>query len=615
VSQEPFFTRWRLGILGVLLLSILVYVPCMTGLPVWDDKGILHGSAIGGGKTWAQCFEEPFNYHYYRPLVSASFFLDRTLFGTAPMLYHQTNVLIHAAATALLIWLVVAAFGNRRLALLSGLFFAVQPGQVGAVAWIGGRTDSLCALFVVAMALGLVKWHQGRHLGWMALSAASLLAAMMTKEQAAVLLLLAPAAAWAFGKQPDRLRLAAWSSVPFGVMAAVFVGLWLAHYPDPFKATSPTVLELIARLGKTTSHYVLLFFAPNPWSMHSFSLENYASPLWTALGLGLFAGLIFGFVRLWKQSRELAWFALLALLIFLPVSNAVPMPSLLVGPYRISVGGPAIAVLSAAGCLWLWASKWRSLALVPALGALAGVALTPWGAAQFQSEKQFFGTVAKYDPDSIILRSNYVVTLAVLGESKEALEHSEALLQTVFAGDEWLDYKNVPALLDANPKVRKWVEQNQGTRAATEEILANVFIRHGLILSNLDRVEEATQALRCGVTLDNTNEAGWFNLGKQLQGEEAAQCFRRALACNTKHSGAAYALGSHFLQKNDLRQAEKLFVQATRGSEPFGDAFLDLAQVQYKLGQVTAARQNLAKAERTIVDPEKLRAVRESLGG
>src|SRR5579862_2573809 len=92
LSDERLFTRWRLGFLVVCLLAAVVYLPALSGLPVWEDRLLLNGAAIGGGVSWIRCFTQPFLGNYFRPLASLSFFLELRRWGNENMfLFHQTN--------------------------------------------------------------------------------------------------------------------------------------------------------------------------------------------------------------------------------------------------------------------------------------------------------------------------------------------------------------------------------------------------------------------------------------------------------------------------------------------------------------------------------------------
>jgi hypothetical protein len=117
---------------------------------------------------------------YWRPLVAASYVLDAQWQGARPLAYHATNVVLHAAASALVFsWLRRFAVG-RRVALAGALVFAVHPALASAVAWIPGRNDSLLGVTALAAWLCLRKGLSKAHLVFFAL-------ALLTKETAMAL--------------------------------------------------------------------------------------------------------------------------------------------------------------------------------------------------------------------------------------------------------------------------------------------------------------------------------------------------------------------------------------------------------------------------------------------
>ena len=206
-SPKPFDTagnRWyRIAVYAILLLSAAVYLPSIDGLALWDDR-----SLIGAYRTLRQCIDTPFLQHYFRPLVSITFFLEWRAWGRDAFYCHLDNILIHTATTGALIGLLRTLFPNRSsgvptqvrpntvIPLLGGLLFAVQPAQISTVAWIGGRTDSLCTLFLTLFLWTLVlsaKTCGARGWSWTALSAILFGLALLTKEQALAVLPLVPA--------------------------------------------------------------------------------------------------------------------------------------------------------------------------------------------------------------------------------------------------------------------------------------------------------------------------------------------------------------------------------------------------------------------------------------
>src|SRR5690242_3940370 len=88
-------TIYQRGRMAAVLLSLIAYLPSITGRFIWDDWALTDGSAIGGGHSLLRCFTRPFLNNYYRPIVSASFFLENGLAHRTPVYFHQTNILIH----------------------------------------------------------------------------------------------------------------------------------------------------------------------------------------------------------------------------------------------------------------------------------------------------------------------------------------------------------------------------------------------------------------------------------------------------------------------------------------------------------------------------------------
>lgn len=96
------------------------------------------------GVRWAFTSTEAANWF---PVTRLTHLLDVQLFGVAPGAHHIVNVLLHAAAVALLFAFLFAATGARWPSALVALVFAIHPLHVESVAWISERKDVLCALF------------------------------------------------------------------------------------------------------------------------------------------------------------------------------------------------------------------------------------------------------------------------------------------------------------------------------------------------------------------------------------------------------------------------------------------------------------------------------------
>src|SRR5262245_28873205 len=103
----------------ILFSSAVVYFGSITGKLIWDDQLIMSGTAIGGWDSLIHCFTNVLLVNYYRPLVSASFYLEKFISHHTPFFYRQTSILMHVATTWLVTALVWEAFRVRGMALLA----------------------------------------------------------------------------------------------------------------------------------------------------------------------------------------------------------------------------------------------------------------------------------------------------------------------------------------------------------------------------------------------------------------------------------------------------------------------------------------------------------------
>ncbi|HXH29026.1 MAG TPA: hypothetical protein VNL37_08275, partial [Candidatus Polarisedimenticolia bacterium] len=122
----------------------------------------------------------------FRPVYMASLWLDRVLGGLNAARFHASNLLLIAGAAALVVLVVRRYTGDERLALATGLIFAVHPQHVENAAWVAGRNDPLfCVPYLLAM-LAYDRWRaRTRGAPWLTLLLYEL--ALAAKETAVTL--------------------------------------------------------------------------------------------------------------------------------------------------------------------------------------------------------------------------------------------------------------------------------------------------------------------------------------------------------------------------------------------------------------------------------------------
>lgn len=93
----------------------------------------------------------------YRPLLNVSFLIDRTFYGTNPIGYHITNILIFLL-TIFSIYLLYSYKNNKTRSLLFSLIISIHPMLCAIVSRVVDRSDSILTLFSVLSFYFLLKY-------------------------------------------------------------------------------------------------------------------------------------------------------------------------------------------------------------------------------------------------------------------------------------------------------------------------------------------------------------------------------------------------------------------------------------------------------------------------
>ncbi len=145
---------WVWPALLAAVVSLALYAVTLRGTYVYDDVSVVQDDPrVADPHRWAEFLTGAYMPgaldNLYRPLTSLSIAVEYWLHGDRPWVFHLVNVLLHAAASA-----AVAEFGRRLwgagAGAIAGVLFAVHPVHVEPVAWIVGRSESLCALATMA---------------------------------------------------------------------------------------------------------------------------------------------------------------------------------------------------------------------------------------------------------------------------------------------------------------------------------------------------------------------------------------------------------------------------------------------------------------------------------
>ena len=574
----------------------------MMGAATWDDDLLISGAGLGGNR-FVTSFTHPFLGIYYRPLTSFSFAVDSAFSNQTPFYYHQTNILLHALTAVLVCCLGFLITRKQVAGVLAGLFFATQPMQVGAAAWIGGRTDDLSGLFLALFMVSLVCYHINPKRGWLALSVVSFLLAALSKEQAVFIFPAASLSVFVFGskKAKDAWRL----TIPFGLALLAYIGLWVIGGPMPHGAKSG-VWDMVTLSLRTVGYYGLAFLTPNRASLLTFTLENYVGFAWVLTGIAMVAALGYFLRTSWKSCRPLAWLAVCGILVYMPVSNFPPVPTYVVGPYRVAECGLAVACLLGIGLAYGISTK-RYL-LVAALGAnlVAGALTTWWGVHQWNSTDDLFTAVSKTDPHFIIGSTKHATTLENQGRLQEALEWRQRTLRWVFNSDNWSEDLRAGRVNGLGPEVLGRLRTNGGIPFLSG--LAWLMCNQASTLAKLHRIPEARTIDEEALAIAPDDFRINFAYGQLIldaDRKRAIHYMEIALKLAPRSPVYAMALAHERVKDGRYAEAVQLLAGIIKTVGWNGSAWIDLADARIGTGDLDGASSALAGAGQAMFAPKK----------
>src|ERR1700683_5064458 len=144
--------RLQIGLL--LAVVTLVYANTLWNQFTWDDELYITTNPQVTQFSWRALLAPNRVTNVFRPFTFATFAFNWALGGAHPFAFHLVNLLLHAAVTLLLYFLLCALLEEvahgKTIALVAATLFAVHPIHTEAVTSIVGRPELLAAGFLLA---------------------------------------------------------------------------------------------------------------------------------------------------------------------------------------------------------------------------------------------------------------------------------------------------------------------------------------------------------------------------------------------------------------------------------------------------------------------------------
>lgn len=555
--QHLIGARRPLRPLHLLLPALLVlasYAPALVAGFVWDDRPLVvenvrvHDpgriSDLLTSSFWETDDRHDRFRSFFRPLVGLSYAADHALWGLRPAGFHATNLMLHLACCWLLFALVRSEGLGDWPALAAACLFAVHPVHVESVAWIAGRTDSLCAaLFLCAF---LVQRRGPGSSTTIAGSCALFALALFAKEMAATLPLLVALDRRLAGA---RTRAALAAAAPFVAVLAGYVAarhLLVGGMAEPLFSLGPAAWAATALFVLARDLTLLLLPVGLDAHYPYPPVESLLSPL-VLLSAAMLAVAAFAATRLTGRPRALFW------LLWIPVTLA---PVLAFGRFGDVLLADRFLYLPSAGLCGLAAHGLARLAAGAGTGAArklavaaALVVLVLAGASFSRSrvwsdDLTLFGDMVRTSPESALVRANLGLALYRRGDADGAIAELETAvrLQPSYA----LAHNNLAVALELRFRRQEALEHYlTSLRLAPGQLEAAVNAAH--LLARAGRSRQGEAMLRAVLQRRPDYVAGLYALATVLERggrpAEALPLLERVIALDAAHADAHYLLG------------------------------------------------------------------------
>lgn len=130
------------------------------------------------------------SYYYYRPILTLTFSIEATFFGSNPKIYHLTNIILFILS----IYLMYVFLSKLKLTLNKDILkcicilILVHPIFTSSIVWISARNDTLLLVFLMVSLINLVNYLEQNRLKYLIICILFFTIALFTKETAIILI-------------------------------------------------------------------------------------------------------------------------------------------------------------------------------------------------------------------------------------------------------------------------------------------------------------------------------------------------------------------------------------------------------------------------------------------
>lgn len=158
--------KFYLALLFIWGLIVFLYHPILNAQYVWDDTLLfVNKTGLRESQFSWDLVTSPVlpGTSYFRPFIFLTWYWEFNLFGQNPVISHFIGLMVFAINSSLVFWLGVilskthALQNGILLSLIAAVLYVTHPSLVESTAWISGRFDQYCTLFMLLGSIIFLK--------------------------------------------------------------------------------------------------------------------------------------------------------------------------------------------------------------------------------------------------------------------------------------------------------------------------------------------------------------------------------------------------------------------------------------------------------------------------
>ncbi|QWR76582.1 tetratricopeptide repeat protein [Candidatus Magnetomonas plexicatena] len=549
---------------------------------VTNNPLVLNGFTLN---SFLQAFKTMTN-GYWSPLVDISNMLAVSMCGLKAYGHHLINVVIHAAASIVLFYVIQGLFKTTGVSLFTALAFATHPMHVESVAWISERKDVLYALFFfISILLYMYYVKKPSVLKYLLILVAfifSLISKPMAVSLPFVLLLFDIYPLERFKGSADRLTII-YEKIPFFLLSAIISVVTYIAQKSSGAVDTVTPIALSIRLSNAVTSLIKyiskLFFPVNMSILYPYDV-NIA--LWKVLvcvilSAGITFVALYDFLKKRRPYIFIGWFFYLVTVA--PVIGIVQSGAQSMADRYTYV--PYVGLFIIIACLVSELTvRFRRYRVTAILAIIAMMLISYKQISYWRNSETILRHSISVTENNYILYNNLADTLLRQWKISEAVNNYSAAISIkpdfadsragigityMYAGNTEKALENLNLALQLNSRC---IEAYMGL---------------GTIMSSRGQFEAAFQYFNKALTISPNSALLRYNLGITYfytgKPKEALENLNLALQLNPYDAKTYFYIGNVYASTGKLTEAENAYRKALQLQPNYPDAMVNLGNV------------------------------------